>query len=422
MSSQLRIAFRPDQVGIHTDVVAEAIGAAPGRQYSVTLANPRLVPGTLSLASELTATMELQDPYPTVVGQRMYGTLNGKKCTAGTLALIPTAAPFIGSVLDPPVGNQFAGNLSEDYIIPGTFIFTTDTARTVTDDGVGNLIGDVDILGANTINYATGAYDFTVTGPAPTTATGSFFASEIDADTITDDGAGNLIGAPLDPAGVNAIDYATGAYDLTLLGAYVATGYIYASYGAILTATDDGEGLIIGDIDPLGTNTVNYITGDVEWGVIGDAGVVNGVADYTYQAIGGPSVNVIEFQLGEVVRDAASMRFSCGLTTSNLLVLFLRDHEAKPVGDLLSALDHLPKDYDALVVGAFPYQFGTELPLPPYHFDRIVIAEATALDIPLDAYIIEITRTITRTNRTFDIYDAIGYAVNTAPIAPPLSL
>jgi phage tail sheath protein FI len=35
-------------------------------------------------------------------------------------------------------------------------------AKTVTDDGSGNLIGDVDALGTNTINYATGAFDLTL--------------------------------------------------------------------------------------------------------------------------------------------------------------------------------------------------------------------------------------------------------------------
>lgn len=40
-----------------------------------------------------------------------------------------------------------------------TFTDTTGTARTVTDNGVGNLLGNVDGTGTNTVNYTTGAVD-----------------------------------------------------------------------------------------------------------------------------------------------------------------------------------------------------------------------------------------------------------------------
>lgn len=55
---------------------------------------------------------------------------------------------------------KYTGNLSWTPVRPGT-IEITDGAQTVTDDGQGNLVGDVDGGGDNTINYATGAYDVT---------------------------------------------------------------------------------------------------------------------------------------------------------------------------------------------------------------------------------------------------------------------
>lgn len=55
---------------------------------------------------------------------------------------------------------NFTGTLSYSPVRPGT-VSITDGSLTATDDGAGNLIGDVSGGGTNTVNYATGSYDVT---------------------------------------------------------------------------------------------------------------------------------------------------------------------------------------------------------------------------------------------------------------------
>jgi phage tail sheath protein FI len=68
-------------------------------------------------------------------------------------------------------GDESVGNQTFDETLPGnpvqartlTISYTDDTgtARSITDDGSGNLIGDIDASGTNTISYTSGAVEFT---------------------------------------------------------------------------------------------------------------------------------------------------------------------------------------------------------------------------------------------------------------------
>ena len=78
----------------------------------------------------------------------------------------PVTAEVIGT------GNasdtQFTGTLAEASCAETTLSITVD-ALEVTDDGEGNLIGDVDPTGVNTIDYDTGAFNVTFSSPPSAT-------------------------------------------------------------------------------------------------------------------------------------------------------------------------------------------------------------------------------------------------------------
>lgn len=57
---------------------------------------------------------------------------------------------------------NYAGNLAYTPVRAATLVITDGTQR-ATDDGAGNLVGDVDAEGTNTVSYADGAYDVTFT-------------------------------------------------------------------------------------------------------------------------------------------------------------------------------------------------------------------------------------------------------------------
>ena len=160
-------------------------------------------------------------------------------------------------------------------IVPSTITITANPGvaqQVVTDDGSGNLIGAVNPLGTNTIDYDTGAIEVTFQNVVPvaadidieyrrvidyersgveTTSTGSAnFIGSVDYPPIVaydsvsgtkgiaftdgtrvvrDDGSGNLIG-DVDAAGANWVDYDSGAYNFTFSAAAVAGTSIYSTY------------------------------------------------------------------------------------------------------------------------------------------------------------------------------------------------
>jgi hypothetical protein len=79
---------------------------------------------------------------------------------------------------------DFTGTLNNPEVVPGSVKLTAGT-QVVTDDGLGNLEGDVDALGNNTINYTTGDFDVTFAGAPASGAVITAFYQEVGTDWRT---------------------------------------------------------------------------------------------------------------------------------------------------------------------------------------------------------------------------------------------
>lgn len=137
---------------------------------------------------------------------------------------------------------NFTGNLDELTIEPGsiTITFTSSgIAYTITDDGDGNLEGDVNAGGNNTINYTSGAYDFTCSA-APDNST-SLTADYEQVDTAPKSKAGLVRASRL---------YVWGSSDYPSRLYYTAvndeTAWDDSSDGGYLDVDPDDGGSIIG--------------------------------------------------------------------------------------------------------------------------------------------------------------------------------
>lgn len=173
-------------------------------------------------------------------------------------------------------------------MVPGSVVITGGPTIAVTDDGDGHLIGSVNPLGNNTVDYNLGTIDVTldaapilnyavscehryvldyqrndleatadgITGryqgsveyppvvprDVPTSQKGIAFTD--GAQVVLDDGTGNLVG-DVNPAGVNRIDYDTGTYDFTFLNVPAVNAMIYSAYRQLLSTPS--EDIPIGD-------------------------------------------------------------------------------------------------------------------------------------------------------------------------------
>lgn len=138
------------------------------------------------------------------------------------------------------------GNVARPPVLASSITFTDPGGgtQTVTDDGSGNLIGDVNGAGNNTFDYVTGAYDLTwASAPAgDVTVSYTSISGEDVADTTTI--TGTLSYVTVRPGSITFYDPGSGR-----------------------TATDDGSGALTGDVSGGGNNTINYQTGayDLTW-------------------------------------------------------------------------------------------------------------------------------------------------------------
>lgn len=154
------------------------------------------------------AEMDFTDPtaadfFPLVVNDDNGGSLNvtvidvGNTGVPSSLAGTAVTAETLGT--GDGTTTNFTGTLASASCAETTLTITTvdtgDGALTVTDDGEGNLVGDVAATGNNTIDYDTGAFDVTFSAAVKS-------LSDVDADyysqpdvSVSGDFAGGLDGS-----------------------------------------------------------------------------------------------------------------------------------------------------------------------------------------------------------------------------------
>ena len=132
------------------------------------------------------------------------GNTGAPAALTGTL----TSAEVLGA--GDGVLTQFTGTLAAGDCHETTLAITAQTGLSVTDDGNGNLIGNVNPSGNNTINYDTGAFDVTFSSPpdnvtnvlatyyaaSASTEVEDAFEGGLDGSALT---ASDVVGATLEP-------------------------------------------------------------------------------------------------------------------------------------------------------------------------------------------------------------------------------
>jgi len=149
--------------------------------------------------------------------------------------------------------------------------FSGGTAKTLTDDGAGNLTGD----GTGTVSYATGLI-FISPDPAPAATDGDYTIDYTDwrgtaknnQDVVVNEG-GTTTFTPMTDMKEGSVTVAVAlrrittafTYDATAYG--TATRYDYATVNA--TLTDDGAGNLRRSWNGVILGTVNYATGEINF-------------------------------------------------------------------------------------------------------------------------------------------------------------
>jgi hypothetical protein len=184
------------------------------------------------------------------------GTLAAPPVLDLTLVLSAEKTPIVGEVMGIGTGaaKMDLSTLAfvDPAILPGSVTITYNTTTggpfVITDDGAGNLVGAVD-PGA-TIDYVTGAMTGLSSAIAESAGGDEFLADYTPVLRVTDDGLGNLIG-DIDFAGANSIDYTTGVFDVDFASAPAAATALLADYRNLPTETrfdlaGGGDGTAVG--------------------------------------------------------------------------------------------------------------------------------------------------------------------------------
>lgn len=231
---------------------------------------------TLAVTQSIRSYFSLPDNQPgtDIRLSRLYNLIQTTEGVSYALIRRVTASEITSEVIGTSDGvTQMWTWTTFEQPLAGTIQITAGS-HSITDDGNGNLIGDVDDAFANSVDYDSGAISFGFKTPVPASGAGitiqyrypleyqrsetrlhqgngvtTRFRGQLATfpvipnsvaftdgfQTTQDDGTGNLIGSDLNANGVNTIDYDTGTYDFTFQSAPSETRWIAALYKQLLS-------------------------------------------------------------------------------------------------------------------------------------------------------------------------------------------
>lgn len=391
--------------GLPADLASEAVtdeAYVSTQAFAEAIDNPPLLRGTLRLVAGGTATDdEAQTPTPSIDGSEdgfnftlvggdfldntlriffqkplvtreaptVTGTINGAN-TSFTIAAGGVANPIhreasnfsleyadtteASATLDSIGGSPATQDLSAvsspigGPVHPGTLVITVTigaSSETITDDGAGNLVGATALPSGGTVNYDTGALTGTTATLDASTDVDYVYSipKSITKASSTDNMATGVVLGGDGSGTVDLVDSTSnptqnGAFTITTSGAPLTGTAFYLTYHPLGIVNDDADGVLTGDIGTATatfTNTADPTDGSVS--VIFDAAPPSGsTIDCDYET-GLVITDDSEGNLiGDVLSSAANtVNYETGLLTGSF--------SGAPLGTTLVNYTHLPR-------------------------------------------------------------------------------
>lgn len=222
-------------------------------------------PGTLSIAIDLTG------PVAETITDDGAGGLTG---TGGSLPLGGTIDYDTGIMTGITAVLEAGSSIDESHNTSSiiTKASTGDNLEVGAVLGGAVSAGTIDLVDNVATPTANGALSFT-TSVAPLGGT-LFYLDFVRLMVVSSDVAGNLTGDV--GVGNNLADFTDGDVDVEFVAAALQSETLDASYQTGQVATDDGLGNLVGDVDAVGNNTINYATGDFD--ITWDSAPLNGTS------------------------------------------------------------------------------------------------------------------------------------------------
>ena len=249
----IQVQIRGNENFITRSTAATGIKTGAYTRWDVLILYPYEFDTSIKVAQEIYEAVQFSDANASAYFPNIFGDDRDKSefitVTTGAggtpTALVGTDRAAIAVGTGNGVLTAFTATFANTPILPSTLRVHTDKAAVTTE--------------AVTTGNGTILVDYTDTLDDPAIKPGTFvwtYQSGGSPRTITDAGAGVLAGQ-----GSGTINYDTGAYTLTTSLAVTNATPVTVAYTPYQFVEDNGLGLLTGDIDSAGTNTIDYATG-----------------------------------------------------------------------------------------------------------------------------------------------------------------